>query len=303
METRRLGKTDMQVSILGFGGAEIGLEGPGASLKTVTRLLNSALDEGLNLIDTGECYGASEELIGRAVSGRRRDYFLFTKCGHPDGMPLEDWRPDSLLGSIQRSLRRLRTDCLDLIQLHTCSEDELLKGTVIDALQRARERGYCRYIGYSGDSRAAYYAVQCQAFDCLQTSISIADQEALDLALPLALEQHLGVIAKRPLANAAWRTGRRPVNPYHHTYWDRLQRLNYPFITDEKDELENSISTALRFTLSAPGVHTAIVGTLTPGRWRQNATLLEAGPLPSRQFDAIRRRWGDVAEASWIGQT
>lgn len=300
METRRLGKTDMEVSILGFGGAEIGLEGPGASLATVTRLLNSALDEGLNLIDTGECYGASEELIGRAVSGRRRDYFLFTKCGHPDGMPREDWRPDSLLGSIQRSLRRLRTDCLDLIQLHTCSEDELQKGTVIETLQRARERGYCRHIGYSGDSRAAHYAVLCQAFDCLQTSISIADQEALDLALPLALEQRLGVIAKRPLANAAWRTGRKPANSYHHTYWDRLQRLDYPFV---KDELETSISTALRFTLTAPGVHTAIVGTLTPGRWKQNATLLEAGPLPSRQFDAIRKRWADVAEASWIGQT
>ena len=300
METRRLGKTDMEVSILGFGGAEIGLEGPGASLETVKRLLNAALDEGLNLIDTGECYGDSEELIGRAVSGRRQDYHLFTKCGHPGGMPVEDWRPDSLLRSIQRSLRRLRTDCLDLIQLHTCSEDELLKGTVIDALQRARERGYCRYIGYSGDSRAAYYAVQCQAFDCLQTSISIADQEALDLALPLALKQNLGVIAKRPLANAAWRTGRKPVNSYHHTYWDRLQRLDYPFI---KDGLETSVSTALRFTLSAPGVHTAIVGTLTPGRWRQNATLLEAGPLPSRQFDAIRKRWGEVAEASWIGQT
>ena len=300
METRRLGKTDMEVSVLGFGGAEIGLEGPGASLKTVTRLLNSALDEGLNLIDTGECYGASEELIGRAVSGRRRDYFLFTKCGHPGGMPREDWRPDSLLGSIQRSLRRLQTDCLDLIQLHTCSEDELLKGSVIETLQRARERGYCRYIGYSGDSRAARYAVQCQAFDCLQISISIADQEALDLALPLAHEQRLGVIAKRPLANAAWRTGRKPANSYHHTYWDRLQVLDYPFI---EDELETSISTALRFTLSAPGVHTAIVGTLMPGRWRQNAALLEAGPLPSRQFQAIRKRWREVAEASWIGQT
>ena len=300
METRRLGKTDMEVSILGFGGAEIGLEGPGASLETVTRLLNAALDEGLNLIDTGECYGASEELIGRSVSGRRQDYYLFTKCGHPDGMPGEDWRQDSLLRSIQRSLRRLRTDCLDLIQLHSCSEDELLEGTVIDALQRARERGYCRYIGYSGDSRAAYYAAQCRAFDCLQISISIADQEALDLALPLAHEQHLGVIAKRPLANAAWRTGRKPANSYHHTYWDRLQRLDYPFI---RDELETSISTALRFTLSAPGVHTAIVGTLTPGRWRQNAALLEAGPLPSSQFDAIRKRWSEVAEASWFGQT
>ena len=171
---------------------------------------------------------------------------------------------------------------------------------MIDALQRARERGYCRYIGYSGDSRAAYYAAQCRAFDCLQISISIADQEALDLALPLAHEQHLGVIAKRPLANAAWRTGRKPANSYHHTYWDRLQRLDYPFI---RDELETSISTALRFTLSAPGVHTAIVGTLTPGRWRQNAALLEAGPLPSSQFDAIRQRWSEVAEAAWIGQT
>ena len=300
METRRLGNTDMEVSTLGFGGAEIGLEGPGASLKTVTRLLHSALDQGLNVIDTGECYGTSEELIGRAASGRRQDYYLFTKCGHPDGMPGEDWRPDSLLRSIERSLRRLRTETLDLIQLHSCSEDELLKGTVIDTLQRAREQGYCRYIGYSGDSRAAYYAVQCNAFDCLQTSISIADQEALGLALPLAREQNLGVIAKRPLANAAWRTGRKPANSYHHTYWDRLQRLDYPFI---QHSLETSISTALRFTLSAPGVHTAIVGTLTPGRWRQNATLLEAGPLPSRQYDAIRRRWKEVAEASWIGQT
>ncbi|MDE2667932.1 MAG: aldo/keto reductase [Acidobacteriota bacterium] len=300
MELRRLGKTDMEVSILGFGGAEIGLESPGASLETVTRLLNAALDEGLNLIDTGECYGSSEELIGRSVSGRRQDYYLFTKCGHPNGLPGEDWRQDSLLRSIQRSLRRLRTDCLDLVQLHSCSEDALLEGTVIEALQRARERGYCRYIGYSGDSRAAYYAAQCQAFDCLQISISIADQEALDLALPLAHEQHLGVIAKRPLANAAWRTGRQPANSYHHTYWDRLQRLNYPFV---KDELETSISTALRFTLSAPGVHTAIVGTLTPGRWRQNAALLEAGPLPSSQFDAIRKRWSEVAEASWFGQT
>ena len=300
MESRRLGNTDMEVSTLGFGGAEIGLEGPGATLKTVTGLLNSALDEGLNLIDTGECYGASEELIGRAVSGRRRDYYLFTKCGHPGGMPVEDWRPESLLRSIQRSLRRLRTDCLDLIQLHSCSEDELRTGTVIDTLQRARERGYCRYIGYSGDSRAAFYAAQCEAFDCLQLSISIADQEALDLALPLAQEHNLGVIAKRPLANAAWRTGRKPGNSYHHTYWDRLQRLDYAFI---RDPLETSISTALRFTLSARGVHTAIVGTLTPGRWRQNAALLQAGPLPAGQFDAIRKRWKEVAEASWIGQT
>src|ERR1051325_2232904 len=117
MEKRQLGKTDMQVSVLGFGGAEIGFEG--ATEETVARLLKGALDAGLNVIDTGECYEGSEELIGRAVSGRRADYYLFTKCGHPRGVGSEDWSPQSLLESIERSLRRLRTDRLGLKQLYT----------------------------------------------------------------------------------------------------------------------------------------------------------------------------------------
>src|SRR5437763_1609853 len=119
MERRQFGKTDMRVSVLGFGGAEIGFQG--ATEETVAQLLNGALDAGLNVIDTGECYEGSEELIGRTVANRRADYFLFTKCGHPRGVGSEDWSPGSLLESIERSLRRLRTDRLDLIQLHSCS--------------------------------------------------------------------------------------------------------------------------------------------------------------------------------------
>src|SRR5215471_3009619 len=105
MEKRALGKTDMQVTVLGFGGAEIGYEQ--ASLETVTQLLNGALDAGLNVIDTAECYMQSEELIGQAIASRRGEFFLFTKCGHPEGPYAEDWRPESLLQSIERSLRRL----------------------------------------------------------------------------------------------------------------------------------------------------------------------------------------------------
>src|SRR5580658_3437473 len=104
METRQFGKTDMQVSVLGFGGAEIGFEK--ATPEMVSRLLHDALDAGLNVIDTAECYVDSEELIGQAVAGRRKDFWLFTKCGHPEGMGTEDWRPESLLKSIERSLRR-----------------------------------------------------------------------------------------------------------------------------------------------------------------------------------------------------
>jgi aryl-alcohol dehydrogenase-like predicted oxidoreductase len=299
MERRRFGKTDMNVSVLGFGGAEIGYES--ASLSTVNKLLNEALDAGLNVIDTAECYVASEELIGKAIGKRRDEYYLFTKVGHEPGWSYPDWRPQSLLRSLERSLKRLKTDYVDLIQLHSCSEAELRKGHVIDALRRARERGYARYIGYSGDSKAALYAVQSGAFDTLQTSVNIADQEAIELYLPLAQKRDMGVIAKRPLANVAWHNGDRPPgDSYGRAYWERLRKLRYAFM---EGDFEQTLATALRFALSVPAVHTAIVGTSKPGRFKENSALIEIGNLPQELFDSIRMRWRAVAEPSWIGQT
>jgi aryl-alcohol dehydrogenase-like predicted oxidoreductase len=295
MERRRLGRTGMDVSILGFGGSEIGYER--VSARTVARLLGSAIDAGLNVIDTAECYEDSEALIGRAVGGRRGDYHLFTKCGHGRGWGRGDWRPASLLRSIEQSLVRLATDHVDLVQLHSCSLAELEKGDVIEALERARERGLTRYIGYSGDGQAARYAVECGRFDTLQTSVSIADQEAIDLTLPLARRARMGVIAKRPLANVAWRYARKP-DSYYEDYWRRLRRLDYPFLRDPA----RAVSTALRFTLAQPGVHTAIVGTARPERWSDNAALLARGPLASREVQAIRARWRAVAAPDWEGQ-
>lgn len=297
MEKRSFGKTDMKVGVLGFGGAEIGFEK--ASPETVARLLGDALDAGLNVIDTAECYLNSEELIGQAVAHRRDDYYLFTKCGHPENPGVEDWRPESLMKSIERSLQRLKTDRLDLIQLHSCSEAELRKGDVIAVLQQARDKGHTRYIGYSGDGSAARYAVESGAFDSLQTSVSIADQEAIDLTLPLAQARQLGVIVKRPIANAAWRYAEKPENAYHQPYWERLQSLQYDFLGGDPTQAG---AIALRFTLSVPGVHTAIVGTSRPGRWRENAALLDAGSLSSEQFQAIRARWREIADPSWVGQ-
>jgi aryl-alcohol dehydrogenase-like predicted oxidoreductase len=299
MEKRRLGKTDMNVSVLGFGGSEIGYER--ASLSSVSKLLSGALDAGLNVVDTAECYLTSEELIGKAISARRAEYYLFTKCGHERGWSYPDWRPASLWKSIERSLKRLKTDYVDLLQLHSCSEDELRKGEVIECLKRARERGYTRFIGYSGDSRAALYAVNCGEFDTLQTSISIADQEALDLTLPLAEKRNMGVIAKRPLANVAWASGDRPPrDDYGYPYWERLQKLKYDFL---RGDLHDSATIALRFVLAVSAVHTAIVGTTNPKRYSENASALETGTLPGEVFGSIRSRWREVAGSDWAGQT
>jgi len=300
MEKRRLGKTDMDVTVLGFGGAEIGYQK--TTEDTATELLNGALDAGVNVIDTAECYQASEEMIGRAINKRRKEFYLFTKCGHPHGMEsAANWSKDSILQSIERSLKRLQTDRIDIVHLHSCSESELRKGEVVDALQTARERGHTRYIGYSGDSRAAHYAAECGAFDTLQISINIADQEAIDLTMPVAREKQMGVIAKRPIANAAWKTGHKPIDSYQHEYWERLRKLNYDFLRHA--DLETTIGIALRFTLSVPGVHTAIVGTTKPERLSENMKLLEAGPLNEAEFQAIRHRWEEVAPRIWVGQT
>ena len=284
----------MDVTVLGFGGAGIA----GESIENIGNVLNSALDAGINVIDTAECYEGGEESIGNAISKWRDEFFLFTKCGHPRGIGSADWSASSILQSIERSLRRLQTDRIDLIQLHGCSEAVLKKGEAISALEKARERGWVRYLGYSGDGHPARFAVECDAFDALQTSINIADQEAVSQIAPLTRARNIGLIAKRPLANFAWKTGHKPINSYHHQYYERLRKLNFDFLRND----EESIAIALRFVLSVPGVHTAIVGTTKPERCQENARLLESRPLPQNEYKAIRERWDVIAPKTWIGQ-
>ena len=297
MEKRQLGKTDMKITVLGYGGAEIGFQNKDASL--VSKLLNTALDAGLNLIDTAECYVESETLIGEAISHRRGDYYLFTKCGHAwEGSGLESWDIRLLEQSIDRSLKRLKTDCIDLMQLHTCSEELLRKGEVIEVLNRAKAAGKIRYLGYSGDNESAKYAIECGAFDTLQTSINLFEQSALDVNLPLALEQNIGVIVKRPIGNAVWLHSEKPDNAYVLPYWERMKELDFGFAQSDSEAIAEN---ALRFTLSSPGVTTAIVGTSNPDRWVKNAEIVRKGALPKEEYEAIRALWKAVAKKDWIG--
>ncbi len=297
MENRQFGNTDMQVSVLGFGGSEI----RGSSMADVERLLGSALDAGLNVIDTAECYGDSEDLIGRAVSMRRDDYYLFTKCGHNVGEELPDypdWDPRLLEVSIDRSLRRLRTDHVDLLQLHSCSLDVLRKGDVVKVLEKAKREGKTRYIGYSGVDEDARYAIRSGVFDTLQISISIADQQNIDFTLPMATERNMGIIAKRPIANSAWLDPDMNKESYGYSYWQRLQTLKYDFLQSGP---ATSVATALRFTLTVPGIHTAIVGSRNPERYAQNAALIAPGNLSDEEYQAIRALWEERSDLHWHG--
>ena len=299
MEKRKFGKTDMEFSVLGFGGAEIGYNAQ-QTQADVDELLNSALDAGLNVIDTAAAYKNSEKLIGEAVSKRRNDFYLLTKCGALDAFTRFDWTKKGILETIVNSLRNLKTDHLDIAQLHSCDTEILRRGEAIEGLQRAVEKGYTRYIGYSGDNEDAKYALALGVFDSFQTSVSIADQSPIDGNIPLAAEKGLGVIAKRPIANAVWRHSSKPSESYHHEYWDRIQKLKFDFLNKS---LEEATATALRFTMTIPGVDTMIVGTTRPKRWQENARYVAEGNLSAEEFEAIRDRWREVADESWIGMT
>ena len=322
METRRFGDNGMDVGVVGFGTAEIGFEQ--VADHTLDAIFGAVFDMGINIIDTAAMYGDSEEKIGRALRGRRGQCFLCTKCGRcpprrrsirglyerahrlveyrlmrsVDERESLDWQPRVLEWNIDQSLRRLGVDCIDIILLHSCSEETLRRGAVIEVLHRARQAGKARYVGYSGDGPAALYAVQCGQFEVLETSINIADQEAIDSTVPLAVRHGMGVIAKRPIANGVWKSDHRPEAVTNHAYWDRLRELQYDFLEDGHD-----FETALRFTLGVAGVHTAIVGTANPEHLRRDAESVAAGILAKDQFDAIRARWKTVARPDWVGQT
>jgi aryl-alcohol dehydrogenase-like predicted oxidoreductase len=307
IEFRVLGKTGLRVSTLGFGGSEIGYQA--VAQKTVDKILNAALDAGINVIDTAECYAEGEALVGKAIAARRAEVVLMTKCGHAplgsaseraSGYAQPDWEPAMLARSIERSLTNLRTDYVDVMQFHSPSLATLKDGRVIEVLHRARERGQARFVGCSADSDEALYAVESGAFDTLQISASIADQEAIERVIPKAAARRMGVIVKRPIANAAWRHGKQPpADWYTRPYWDRLQALDYDFL---KRGGEDAAAVALRFTLGTAGVTTAIVGTTRVERVAQNIAHAAAGPLPHAQYEAIRARWRAVAPAEWIGQ-
>ncbi|MCB0044604.1 MAG: aldo/keto reductase [Caldilineaceae bacterium] len=297
MNYRTFGKTGLTVSRLGVGMSEIGYELTQDDVAQAGKVLNNALDWGVNLLDTAACYAISEELLGATVATRRDEFILATKAGHvAGGYQGESWTAATIRHSIDRSLTRMRTDYLDIVQLHSCDVATLERGEVIEALQAARQAGKTRFIGYSGDNEAALWAVQSGYFDTLQTSFNLTDQQARYELLTAAKTQEMGVIAKRPIANAVWRRA-TTASGYARQYWERAQEMERPGpLTDEPD---NPIITALGFTLAHEAVDVAIVGTKNPNHLKANITWLDSDlPISPATVADLHARFDEMGE-SW----
>ena len=310
MELRGFGKTGFEVSALGFGGAPIGfLE---TDRRQVAELLNTLLDRGVNLIDTAAAYSGSEAAIGEAIGHRRDDYVLVSKCGQTfDDIEGAAWSAAAIEQTVERALRRLNTDHIDVVLLHSCDLETLKTGEALGALVRARDAGKVRFVGYSGDNEAAAHAAGLDEVAVIETSVNICDQANIDNVLPEARRNNVGVLAKRPIANAAWKDASEQrgiyVN-YAETYAGRLAAMAItPADLGFPGEVGAAWSEiALRFTLSQPGVTTAIVGTTKASNVERNLEALSKGALPENVVTELRaafRRAEAAAGEPWLAQT
>jgi len=280
MEQRPFGSTGLTVSALGLGAGQVGERD--VTDREAATLLNAALDAGITLVDTARGYGTSEERIGRHLAHRRDEFVLATKGGY-DIEGTQDWTPENLRGTVERSLRLLRTDRIDVFHLHSCSAEVLARGELQDVLDGLVAAGSVGVAAYSGDNAPLADAAASHRFGSVETSVNLADQWSLRHVLPRHPE--LGVIAKRPLANAPWRFSERPAGHYAELYWERLRTL----ALDPAGLAWSAF--ALRFTVFAPGVDCAIVGTASPQNLARNVEHLAQGPLPDEVLAAVDAAW------------
>ena len=289
LPTRRLGRTELEVTCLGFGAWEIGwTDVDGADSAAVGRLLNRALDAGINFVDSSAAYRWSEELIARHI-GHRKDEFVFaTKCGswrvqQDDGEWVQtlDYSAAAIAPQIDRSLQRLGLDCIDIMQLHSPSLEDLQHGDGLEGLQRAREQGKIRFASLSADGDAAAYAIETGAFDTIQLTYNALEPGPGQL-VRAARAHDMGVIVKNPIANAAYLAAEAPGGE-QGDWWRRGRAALTPEILGDVPPVDAT----LRWLLADDAVHTAIVGTTNVTHLEQNVAAAAAGPLPAETVAAV----------------
>ena len=278
MENSVFGKTGVNVSKLGLGLAQVGFQLGSAEYDTADKILNTALDNGINFLDTAAMYLDSESIVGKSVGHRRDEYFLATKAGTGrTTSPDSEWTYKKMKDSVENSLKDLQTDVIDLVQLHSCETHLLEQGDVIKALQDCKLEGKIKYIGYSGDNEAAMWAVKSNLFDTLQTSYSIADQRARTKnILTEAKSRNLGIIAKRPIGNAALLGLKNHYKGQTHDhfgsaydeYFTRIMQMteNIEIELNEIDPIELSMA----FTLYRKEINVIIIGSKNNHHVEQN---------------------------------
>ncbi|WP_199621382.1 aldo/keto reductase [Paenibacillus alkalitolerans] len=291
MQKAIFGRTGLEVTRLGFGAMEI--RGPrvwsGRPLtdKEAENILNAVLDAGINFIDTSYDYGSSEEYIGRFISRRRDEYFLATKCGcrvvnagdHDETSHV--WTRENLLHNIETSLRRMKTDYVDLLQLHNATFEQTEEGQLIEVLKEIQASGKVRWIGASSALPHITKYIGLGVFDSFQIPYSALERDHESI-ISKAAEAGAGTIIRGGVGKG------EPGVGLGNT--DRWAIWNNAKLDDLLEEEESRTAFLLRFTLSHPDMHTTIVGTKNPDHLAENLKAAHRGPLPKDVYEEAKDR-------------
>lgn len=280
MRRRRLGKSDLELSVLSLGTVALGMAygiTPGdeqrrgqsggiapPTLTEATRLIHHALAGGINFIDTAQVYGRAEEVIGHALQDRRQQMVIATKinCFNGQGQLLRgDALRQQMQDSIATSLRLLRTDWVDLLMLHSAPLELLEEGTAVDMLERFKQQGLTRTIGASTYGIAAPRLAIELGLDALQVAYNVLDQRLADEIFPLAHANGVGIIVRSVFLKGSL-TPRADDLPPHLNGLRQKSEAIRTYANSLNPPLSR-IEVALRFVLSHPLISSALVGART----------------------------------------
>ncbi len=292
MQKRTLGKTGLRVSVLGHGAMEV--RGPRVwggrpvTDEQADRILNAVVDAGVNFIDTSYDYGLSEESIGKAISRRRDEYYLATKCGcmltdkgdHDETSHV--WTRANLLHNIETSLKRMRTDYVDLWQLHNPTPDEVTQGELVQVMEEVKKSGKVRHIGISSTLPHIQTFIDRGVFESFQIPYSALDRKH-EQAITQAASSGAGTIIRGGVARGS-PEDQGLGSKDRWALWEKAD------LDDLRGKGETRTAFLLRFTISHPSMHTTIVGTMIPAHLEDNVRAAQAGPLPPEIYEEMKRR-------------
>lgn len=298
---KTLGRTGLHVTTLGFGALELRgmVAGVGRPLTPgqPKRILNAVLDAGINYIDVAVDYGEAEEHIGRCISNRRQEFYLASKCGCPldvtkfspgertrFGVPLprlHDYNRQNIVDACHQSLRRLQTDYLDVLQFHFSPAKAVLEHErAVQTLDDLKRAGKIRFLGCSSILPNITDHIAMGVFDVFQIPYSALQPEHAS-AIADAARAGAGIVIRGGVARGEPGEGQGSAEVWR--LWEQAQM---------DDWLEDMSATEfmLRFTITSPDVHTAIVGTLNPAHLQENVAAVLKGPLPAPMYHEAKRR-------------
>jgi aryl-alcohol dehydrogenase-like predicted oxidoreductase len=284
MEIRQFGNTKLRVSVLGYGAMAL----RNVDAEQSERLLNAVLDHGINFIDTAPDYGHSEDMIGRYIAHRRDEYVLATKCGcnvpreGDSNAPGHIWTAAQLRHNIEHSLKRLKTDVIDVWQIHSADPSEVQGTEVMEEMHRIQDEGKVRHIAVSMAGQSEGYG-----YNQLKGYLTDNSFEAIQVWYSAFIRYSEALIAQA--ASRGWGTIIRGLvrPPFGSTLDEHFEKSG---LDDFREEGESRAQLLIRFGITDRDLHTAIVGTSDLEHLADNVAAAEKGPLSDETLAEMRHR-------------